>query len=257
MPFKISLPLSLLLFLWAFHANAQGNKKGKTYKDYFEGGINYSYFFDYTKMSLSDGVIVAFEFNQNSYTPRAIYRKIPLFHWGFKHFYKPVHCILYNYQSFAITYPNKEMIIGLISSRNYKIIGLGYGYKLPLKTPEIVLTSELAYRYSGGETVVYLFTNSGLPFVESYDGYLYYNSIGAGPGIDINYFLLNNVGVGVKLNYYLFPFEKGRLHENGIEYAAPELAASYRPTKQVLTLNVCLVYRFNFKRQHQTPPDIK
>ncbi len=220
--FKNSL-FTLLLLCWVQNVCAQHNSfttKSK-WRFQIETGLNYSHFLD--KNTQLSGVY--FELF-----------KAPRF-WGVKGTYNKTHSVIFNSMLYA-----KRINIRPQLGQDYiwhKIHTLGYGYTINQKKINVIVTAQLCYR-TGLEryTHDYYYTHVLT------SGIVYNKPWGVNIGVQAEYFITNNIGIGLNAGYYLFPFENTKLSGADVEQINPGLVARTSPNKEIFISSLKLFYNF-------------
>jgi len=235
---KLILPLLIsLALLFSFQLFAQPKTKKRDFKTQLETGLNYSDFLG--KAPRLNG------FGRVAYQQPSTFKIRPNLFLGVKGIVNNKHCVKISYSRFESSFVNfQETGLYFVT---YKMFGLGYGYKLPLKPLSITLSAMLQYRagFYNMEYVIFEYPHWEESFPKAAT-YLRTNIIGFSPGVDIDYFFTKNIGLGLSSNYNYFPSAKS---EAGYASNYPpklEDVASYKPIKEFVTLNFKLLYKFSW-----------
>lgn len=162
---------------------------------------------------------------------------------NFKH-----HRINFNYLS-SLNYnkdmPNFGKTVGLYKKK-YQIYSVGYGFQKDVIGIKLIILGNICYRI-GEEGAIHA-VNQGDVITGSW--MIYQKPWGWMTGLEAEYLINKNIGVGVNFGYYSFPFEDAKLTGNFIEILNPEMLNNSRPTKELTIWSAKIIYNF-------APPFIK
>lgn len=218
---------TVLMIFWAQYVCAQNMSfiEQSKWRFQIEAGLNYSSFLD--KNPRVNGSY----FNLF---------KIPRF-MGLKATYKKKHIFVFN----SITHAKRVNIRPLIGIDYilFNIHTLGYGYAINIKTFNVVFTTQVSYR-TGLERYIHDYyyshlVTSGISYNKPWGGII---------GIQVDYLVTNNIGIGINSGYYFFPFENTKLSGGYVEQINPDLVAKTTPNKQIFIGTLKLFYNFSLPK---------
>jgi hypothetical protein len=170
------------------------------------------------------------------------YSKFNLY-FGYNRQISNKHSILFNFISFQSDYDYNKPI-GVVVGSFFEQINIGYSYCIYSKMLDIRPSLSFSYRYFGSEMVIFGYKDPVL-LEEPLWALVWYNSIGASVGVDLNYILTKNFGLGIKTSYNFYPFENAKLSAGeSINQPDPFLVETHKPLNQMLILNFKIVTRF-------------
>ncbi|MES2559977.1 MAG: hypothetical protein V4590_09570 [Bacteroidota bacterium] len=152
------------------------------------------------------------------------------------------HRIQYSYWSCSNN--NKDFVLNKtvgLTHKKHQIYSVGYGYLKDIFGIKFAFTGGICYRI-GSETVVHSINTADIVYLSGMD---YQKPWGWMTGIEIEYLATKNLGIGLNLGYYSFPFEDAKLTGNFIESMNPEMLANAKPTKQLGIGTVKIIYNFS------------
>jgi len=242
----------LLFALVLFFANSVycQHKKTKIFQNQIELGFNYTKQFNKRDIASGIGSLIT---TGNKYAQTGGLR------WDYNR-YLSYKAILFERHILKISYednggeidPFVPNFVGFWSYEMY-LKSIGYGYILPTKYINISLLGHICHR-TGIENVQFYNGNWNGQYIYNYlNSWLRYNSYGVKLGIDAEYFLNKNIGIGTNISYYYFPNEEAKLYGNDIETINPNMQKTYKPIGEFVNINFKIAYRFslpkiNFKR---------
>ncbi|MES2726387.1 MAG: hypothetical protein V4643_04750 [Bacteroidota bacterium] len=124
-------------------------------------------------------------------------------------------------------------------------VSLGYGRKLPFSFKKIVpsVFAMLNYRYRGGEAADYAWRDMG--FEKNFTVLKYDQTVGIALGIELEYFFIQNLGLGINTYVNYFPFENARFKGDGVDSPSQEFIDSHKPNNFFINTTFKLAYRFS------------
>ncbi len=220
--------LTILLTVYALGINAQSiQQKLFGGKNRIEVGNTYANFFKNDR------------FNKNKNVRVQAY-------FGYTRIIKKTHLISLNFRLYEAYFKNNYSI-GEVESSFFDVVGIQYGRKFNYKQIEIIPFAGINYRYFGLESAIFGYRDPVNKF-EPLFADLKYNSVGGSVGLDANYYIFKNLGVGVKYYYANFPFENGKLIAGGDasrgDQPSQSIIENYKPITEMFNLHLKLIGRF-------------
>ncbi|MCF8253068.1 MAG: hypothetical protein K9H61_07445 [Bacteroidia bacterium] len=170
------------------------------------------------------------------------YSKFNLY-FGYNRQISNKHSFHFDFINFQSDYDYNKPI-GVLVGSFFEQFNIGYSYLIYSKKLDIRPSLSFSYRYFGSELVIFGYRDPVL-HEEPLWALLWYNSIGASVGVDINYFFSKHLGLGVKTSYNFYPFENAKLSAGeSIDQPDPFLVETHKPLNQMLILNFKIVTRF-------------
>lgn len=241
MKFTIRLFTLALFLVWTQFVCAQTkNTTTKKVKHQLEYGLDYmNYYSNYKRDFKGWGYTAYVGFNLNS-----------TYSLNYKCIIKDKHVIRFGFSRYysANEYPDYPQLgkVGFTLGN----LSLGYGYMFAFKNLFVSAHGAVNYRYTGGEAAISAWSEDPNFKEVNFVDLRYKAPFGFGSGIELEYFFIKNLGIGINAYLNYFPFEDAKFRG----YFDDEKAFNsiYKPNDLYVTTTFKLAYKFSFPNFKKT-----
>jgi hypothetical protein len=226
--------------LFCVKLNAQ-NKTTNHFEHQFELGYNYGNFFGNYSEFNGIGFLQIWDFKAiELLNIQKIFRRLNytnLF-YSYKIIINNKHCFKINKMVYnAYSGQLNNINIGF-SDFDVELLNMGYGRNFNFKKINATMFLQLSQRTGTEYALLGFLSNHPL------NAELKYNSYGIALGTDFDFFITKNLGLGLNINYYNYPFETNKLEGDDVQYVDPSIIENYKPMQEFVFINFKLAYKF-------------